>query len=578
MTSEVYLKQLQDMSQRIAHLYERIEQPAPERSLVSDALQELSITIEELRVADEEIRTQAEELASANDAIEDQRYRYEEMFEFAPDGYIITDPEGRIEEANQVAAHLLNIGRRLLVGKPLISFVPPEDRQNFWRGLHRLDEQSHVQEIEMRIRPRRSETFDVAATVGVVRDRQGRTTACRWLLRDASARRLSEEERYRQIVSEITDYAILRIDQEGRIRAWNRGAERIFGYKESEVAGRGAGLIFTVEDRAKGAPQREMDDAAREGRSANYRWHLPKDGVRFWAENVMTALHDNSGNVTGFVKIVRDQTEQKRASEALSAAYEQQHRIADALQGSMLHKMPKNHYPGLEIEIFYQSALNEAYVGGDFFDTFALGDGRVALVAGDVSGKGLAAASRTTEIRYALRAFLDEHRSASKALFHLNNFISRTALGLSDDEASAITFVAITLVLIDPTTGDAEFTAAGAEAPVILHPHGAWEGTDAGGILIGVDRDASYFPVQKRLEHGDTILFATDGLTEARSGEAFLDQSGLVKMALEIERCPHPPISLEEFGKALMERVVSYAGGSLRDDACLLLARRVPPA
>jgi PAS domain S-box-containing protein len=573
MSSETYIQQLQEVSDRINEIYERTGRLPAEKSLIDNALQELNIAIEELRVADEEIRAQAEQLASANDAIEDQRYRYEEMFEFAPDGYVITDANGLIEEANQAAAQLLGVNQRLLMGKPLIAFIPSEDRHSYWKRLGMLDKQAQAEEFDIRIRPRKREALEVAATVCIVRDRRGRTSGRRWLMRDARARHLAEERRYNQIVSEITDYAIIRLDLEGRIRAWNRGAELIFGYLESEILGRNGALLYTQEDRSKDTLTRSMETARTEGRTAGHRWYARKDDSRFWGENVLTALHDSSGNVTGFIKIIHDQTEQKRAEDALSAAYEQQHRIADTLQSSMLHKAPRNYFPGLEIEIFYQSALDEAYVGGDFFDTFALEGGKVALTAGDVSGKGLKAASRITGVRFALRAFADEHQEVSAALRCLNNYICRSTLALPDEDRSITSFIALTLVVIDPATGDTEFASAGAEPAMILRSDGTWSCGQVGGIPLGIESDLEYSSLRAKLEPDEIILIATDGLTEARDSEGFLDQAGLAAIAIDIHK-NRGQITLADLGREVMGRVTGFAGGSLRDDACLLLARR----
>lgn len=576
MSSEAYIDRLETVSSQIARLYEHAEQTPGEKSLIGAALEELSVAIEELRVADEEVRIQAEELASAHDAIEDQRYRYEEMFEFAPDGYIITDAYGKIQEANQAAARLFNVGQRLLVGKPMITYIPRGARQEFLRLLQKLEDQSRIEEMDIRIQPRKGEPFDAAVTVGMVRDRRGFVTARRWLIRDATARHQAEEQRYRQIVAEIEDYAIIRLDLECRIRAWNKGAENLFGYAAEEIVGRHIDLIFSPEDRARDVIAQAIAVAHAVGRHACSRWYVRKDGTRLWAENVLTAIHDSAGNVSGYVEIMRDHTERKRAEEALSEAYERQHRIADTLQSAMLRKAPRDHFPGLEVEILYQPALDEAHVGGDFFDTFALPGGRVALAAGDVSGKGLAAAGRTAEVRYALRAFLDEHASVSDAFYHLNNFVCRSEQASGWDKNALGSFVVLTVALVDPRTGDVECITAGVEPAIILSTDGSWRSVVTSGMPVGVQAEERYEAAQTRLLPGEILIMATDGLTEVPSGNGFLDQAGLARQALDTLQEVGDKAGLQRLGKALVGRVTRLAGGSLRDDACLLLARRQP--
>jgi two-component system CheB/CheR fusion protein len=126
------------------------------------------------------------------------------------------------------------------------------------------------------------------------------------------------EERLRLIVENARDFAIFATDMERRVTSWNSGAERILGYAEAEIVGQSADIIFTPEDRAAGACEREAQTALAEGRANDERWHIRKDGIRFWGSGVMTAMHGPAGEALGFVKVLRDQTEAKRAQEALS--------------------------------------------------------------------------------------------------------------------------------------------------------------------------------------------------------------------------------------------------------------------
>jgi PAS domain S-box-containing protein len=125
------------------------------------------------------------------------------------------------------------------------------------------------------------------------------------------------EELFRFMVESVQDYAIFATDIEGRVVSWNTGAERIFGYTEEEIMGQDGSIIFTPEDIASGAPEQELRTAEREGRAEDERWHVRKDGSRFWASGIMTPLRDETGNLRGFVKVARDNTEGKQAQEAL---------------------------------------------------------------------------------------------------------------------------------------------------------------------------------------------------------------------------------------------------------------------
>src|SRR5436305_11598161 len=98
------------------------------------------------------------------------------------------------------------------------------------------------------------------------------------------------------------------VDPDGRIASWNFGAERILGYTEEEAVGMNCEVIFTEEDRARGAVEEERTKVTATGRSEDERWHVRKDGTRFWGSGVMTALCDESGALVGYVKILRDET------------------------------------------------------------------------------------------------------------------------------------------------------------------------------------------------------------------------------------------------------------------------------
>jgi PAS domain S-box-containing protein len=116
------------------------------------------------------------------------------------------------------------------------------------------------------------------------------------------------EARNRQILDSATDYAIIATSPEGRVTRWNAGAARILGWTEEEMLGQTAERIFTPEDRAEGRPQKEMREARESGRATNERWHLMKDGRRFWGSGAMMPLEDAHGELDGYVKVMRDQT------------------------------------------------------------------------------------------------------------------------------------------------------------------------------------------------------------------------------------------------------------------------------
>ena len=125
---------------------------------------------------------------------------------------------------------------------------------------------------------------------------------------------VSHSELFEIIVESSVDFAIFTTDEKGLTTSWNIGAERLFGFSEQDMLGAPADIIFTDEDRAARAPELERTRARSEGRAADDRWHLRKDGSRFWASGLTMPLKPPS---TGFVKIARDRTAQHDAEEKL---------------------------------------------------------------------------------------------------------------------------------------------------------------------------------------------------------------------------------------------------------------------
>jgi|FEC22Drversion2_1045045.scaffolds.fasta_scaffold00396_9 PAS domain S-box-containing protein len=142
--------------------------------------------------------------------------------------------------------------------------------------------------------------------------------------RNAQARRpdIEDAERFRLLVEAVTDYAIYMLDPSGIVTLWNTGAERIKGYRASEIVGRSFENFYEEADRKAGIPQRALQTAAREGKFEAEGWRVRKDGTRFWAFVIIDAIYDDDGDLIGFAKITRDLTERREAQIALERTRE----------------------------------------------------------------------------------------------------------------------------------------------------------------------------------------------------------------------------------------------------------------
>ncbi|MCE7065041.1 ATP-binding protein [Dyadobacter sp. CY326] len=173
------------------------------------------------------------------------------------------------------------------------------------------------------------EDGQIESWIGIARDitKHKHTEETQARLRDVveatkQAERALRQIQFRQraILESAKDYAILTLDIERRVTSWNAGAESMIGYSEDEIMGQLGDVFFVPEDRAEGAPEAEAERALRLGRAENERWHMRKDGLRFYGSGVSTALLDEAGNVMGILKVMRNLTAQKQAEEALLEA------------------------------------------------------------------------------------------------------------------------------------------------------------------------------------------------------------------------------------------------------------------
>ena len=256
--------------------------------------------------------------------------RFREVFEEAVIGMATLTLNGQVVRANKALAALLDRPAAELVGTAYAGVAIGTEAErltsavtDLCQGLADLVEVQHT--ISTRSGPR-----EIRATLASVRGDRGQPLYLTLQAQDVTDQRRSaeelrqSEERFRLLVEAVEDYAIFMLDTEGRVASWNTGAYRIKGYTAEDVLGRHFRLFYPARKQRERHPEHELELALRDGRYEEEGWRVRKDGSTFWANVVITAIRNASGEHVGFAKITRDVTSRRRT-------LEDQERAADAL-------------------------------------------------------------------------------------------------------------------------------------------------------------------------------------------------------------------------------------------------------
>jgi PAS domain S-box-containing protein len=259
--------------------------------------------------------------------------RFREVFEEAAIGMATMTLTGNIVRANRALAELVARPIEELVGLSYASVAAPDDTGSVADRLHhaQLGVQPLVQ-FEHAVALGSALRW-LLATVAPVKDARGRPLYLFMQVQDVTAERRAEEqlrqseERFRLLVEAVQDYAIFMLDPNGHIVSWNAGAQRIKGYRAEEIIGQHFRTFYPPEMQAIKHPEHELALAIRDGHYEEEGWRIRKDGSRFWASVVITAVHNREGHHIGFAKVTRDIDERRQmtldleeAASALSAA------------------------------------------------------------------------------------------------------------------------------------------------------------------------------------------------------------------------------------------------------------------
>ena len=239
--------------------------------------------------------------------------------------------------------------------------------------------------------------------------------------------------------------------------------------------------------------------------------------------------------------------------------YEQQVHFADAMQRSLLPEEPPD-IPGIEIGSVYESSAR-LEVGGDVFDYTVLPDGRLAVVVGDVTGKGIDAAADMAMTKFVFRSLAREHPEPSELMRIANQVVL--------DEVEEGKFVTMLYLTVDPTTGELACSGAGHPEPRVVRSDGSVEELAARGLALGIAPDQQYPEARATLEPGDCVVLFTDGVVESR-----IDGELYGKLRLDRLLADQRGLRAQQLARAVVEDSRAFAGGGLADDSAVVVVKK----
>jgi PAS domain S-box-containing protein len=339
----------------------------------------------------------------------------------------MVDPDGYVASWNAGAERIKGYRADEIVGQHFSVFYTPEaiESNRPARELEVASREGRFEDEGWRIR-KDGGRFWANVVITALRDDQGRLLGFGKVSQDLTERRRAEqhlreeEERFRLIVESVVDYAIFMLDPQGNVASWNSGAERIKGYRADEIIGRHFSTFYTPDAIEQQWPWHELREATRAGRFEDEGWRVRKDGSRFWANVIITALRGTDGTLRGFAKVTRDLTLRKANEDRIA-------NLTLELQARVAQLAATNR------ELMQRNAENESFVYSVSHDLRSplvnlQGFSQELTMTSEALQRVLATASLPDDVRRQAQALLGGEMEESivyirNAVKHLGNII-----------------------------------------------------------------------------------------------------------------------------------------------------------
>lgn len=503
----------------------------------------------------------------AEEALRAEQEKFQSLVDGLGTGILMTDLDDTIQYANSRMAEITGYAREELVGQCAYRLLlpPGEGERMQHNNQERAVGVSGAYEIAFQRKdgsrgwlevfavPFRNAAGEVVGTVATNTDVTERVLA---------GTALRESEARLRLALESGSFGSYEVDQDTfQFLQVTDTYKAQFGLPpDADISPDSAIGMLHPDDRAFVREAYEKSVAERTPWQAEHRILWPDDSVH-WSKVHGLPIYDADGRNTRMIGVTQDITERKELEAERERLAERERTIATRLQAAL--QPPPEHVPGLQVGSLTQAALDEALVGGDFYDVFPLGGGRHALVIGDVSGKGLAAAVQLALIRNSLRTTLYLCPRPAEAATKLNAIVTAHNL--------LVGFVTAWVGVYDDATGQITYTSCAHEPGLVRRTGGTVEALETTGPPLGMDADAVYGELAVTLASGDRLLLHTDGLPESGpSRREMLGTDGMMRLMAGLPDA----LDVQAQAKTLVAEAAANAHGVFRDDVTVLLARR----